>query len=116
MTPTEVLTRVHELISQGWCKFTHAKTASGKSCHPESVLARCWCIRGAFLRVVGEQHECLPNEWPSEYLAAQKALEAAIGHNRLSTWNDYDCNTQAEVLSTINLAKEHLNGQVVQTS
>ena len=97
-----VLERARELIEQGWTTGTMAREANGSPCSYASPYAVRWCANGALWQAAIET----PGPTGRHFVAAGKQLERTIPTyiQLISTWNDHNTRTAAEVLETFDLA------------
>jgi hypothetical protein len=105
----EILRRMHELLSFGWCQNIFAQNADGRSVMIQDPAACQWCFGGALRLALIEKHkggaelevgyDPLSEEgrlrgWCVSFLSELESLGG---------WNDDRARTQAEVLAFVEL-------------
>ena len=94
------LKAVRDLLSvpERWTKGAHARDLVGHTVPPAGVVAVCWCLDGAALKLAGgDMHT-------PRYRNIERALTAAIDGGNYSVWNDAPRRIHADVLALLDKA------------
>ena len=94
MKHSEIYNAAAALIEKGWTQHALARTIEGFTCHPNSPLARSWCLTGALKAVSGD-------------LIGPALVSNLLDHARLGeaiclpSWNDNPCRTKKQVIARL---------------
>jgi len=101
----EILAEARDLVSSGWCRGADARDRTGQPVEAWSPGARSWSILGAVVAAAE-----LPSDLNGTRLGplrqALGALAEVIEEPMLMSWNDDPGMTQAEVVQTLEAARE----------
>ena len=95
----EVHRRVRALLEQGWCQYSHARSAH-EPVGPFSPDAVGWCLLGAYISAYGgallpKPLLALVKQTIREHFGTEGAGDDLI----IPEWNDVQGRTQAQVLA-----------------
>jgi len=108
---TDALVEVRQLLTPDgtWMQDGYAGDGSDYTCVPTSIMATCWCLDGAMLRVTQCDRKSTDNPWRATLLARMTAAVAAWLHPAdgsraaavIHDWNDAAGRTQEQVLASL---------------
>lgn len=103
-----VLTRVHALLTQGWCQYDFAQQADGVGCFVGSSEACGWSLAGALCLSLHEHREAV------RFPLVMEKLRCLLppGQRDPEEWQDLPTTTQRDVLALV----ERTMMQAVQQS
>lgn len=97
-----VLRRAAALIDDlGWCQRTNAQAANGKTVLSDDPDAARWCAYGAIRRVAAGPESSPRAVVEACHVLAQFIDPEATSTADITTWNDDDARTKAEVVAAL---------------
>jgi hypothetical protein len=94
----EILTRMKELIQQGWTKHSYARNSEGISVNENDPKACSWCLMGAKYRAL---HEKAPSMIVIYSGIIDNLFAKTINSYALINWNDFHVAKKEDVLEML---------------